>query len=206
MVVTAPIGYVLNTCFKPQNKIHFIYYFCCMRTTNKFTHFCSIFLLFSIYYALFSSFIAPHPFYVSVTEVKYTSKTKLLSVSCRVFANDLEDALKKTNNISIDILDKKNKAEVDKLINSYFKKRFIIYQKNKPLALQYVGFEQEEEGIWIYYKLDKCPPIKQAKVINSILYDFIPDQSNLIHFYVDENRKSNKLSNPAKEHSFIFYN
>lgn len=172
--------------------------------SNKYKKFLVIFVIFSMYHALFSSFVAPHPFYVSVSELRYNSKNKLLSVSCRVFANDMEEVLKKNTKQSFDLLDKKNQEKSNIFFENYFKKNFTVNINNKILNLTYVGFEQEEEAIWVYLKLENIAAFKKVTVDNTILYDYFSEQSNIIHFYYDNNRQSNKLSNPDSKHEFNF--
>ena len=38
---------------------------------------------------------APHPLYISVTEINHNSKDKILEVSCKIFTNDFETVLEK---------------------------------------------------------------------------------------------------------------
>ena len=58
----------------------------------------------------------PHPFYLSITEMKYNDKSKSLEISCKMFTGDLEDALKKTTNKSVDLIHPKNKPETEKIL------------------------------------------------------------------------------------------
>lgn len=172
--------------------------------SNKYKKYLVIFVIFSMYHCLFSSFMAPHAFYVSVSELKYNSKSKQLSISCRVFANDMEACLKKQSKQNIDLLSAKDKQKVDEFLQTYFKKNFVVSVTNKNLNLIYVGFEQEEEAIWVYFKCEKVSGFKQISIDNKILYDQLPEQNNIIHFYYDDNRKSNKLANPESKHVFSF--
>ena len=48
--------------------------------------------------------LVPHPFFVSVTEIEYLSKEKVLGVSCKVFNDDLETTLKTATVAQVDIL------------------------------------------------------------------------------------------------------
>lgn len=171
---------------------------------NKFKKFLLIFGIFSMCCLVFSSFRTPHPFYVSVSELKYNSKSKQLSISCRVFANDIEEVFNKENKQKFDLLAKQNQEKSNVFFENYFKKKFIVSVNNKVLNLIYVGFEQEEEAIWVYFKLENIAPFKKVTIDNTILYNVFSEQNNIIHFYYDNNRQSNKLTNPESKHEFNF--
>src|SRR5439155_6176302 len=80
--------------------------------------FCFFVLLFTL-----SSF---HPYYVSVTEIKYKEEEKTLEVSCRMFTDNLENTLRKLHKKQIDILHPKDKKEVGKLLSEYVTKHLQI--------------------------------------------------------------------------------
>ena len=53
-----------------------------------------------------------HPFYVSVTEVEYSSKTKEVGISVKVFPDDLEESLRKFNGNKYDVVQGDKKKSV----------------------------------------------------------------------------------------------
>jgi hypothetical protein len=46
-----------------------------------------------------------HPFFVSITEVEYSSKTKELGIATKFFPDDLEEALRKSTGKKFDIIE-----------------------------------------------------------------------------------------------------
>ena len=56
-----------------------------------------------------------HPFYVSVTEMNYNAKTKSIEISCKLFAEDLENVLKQNNKAAVDLANDKLQSQ-----NNYF--------------------------------------------------------------------------------------
>src|SRR5579871_131183 len=89
-----------------------------------------------------------HPLYVTVSEINHNAKDKTLEISCKIFTNDFEGAILKTFNKTVDLSSAKQKAENDKLIDAYIEKHFQIKVDGKPVALQFVGSEQESEATW----------------------------------------------------------
>ena len=79
----------------------------------------------------------PHPFYLSVTDIKYNEKNKSLEVATKMFTSDLEDALKKTFKKTVDILNPKDKKEVEKILFDYITKRLTINLNGKLKTLKF---------------------------------------------------------------------
>lgn len=145
-----------------------------------------------------------HPFYLSVTDLKYNEKEKALQGSVKIFVNDLEGALKKQEGRTIDLINPKDTVRTKKLLNDYLKKHlnFKINGKVQPYSM--LGFEQEQEAIWVYIEAAACPFPKKTEIENTILYDFISGQANIVHLEVKGERKSFKVDNPEKLVIFEF--
>ncbi len=148
----------------------------------------------------------PHPFYLSVTNMKYNDKSRSMEISCKMFTNDLEDALKKITNKSVDILNPKNKPEVENILFEYITKRLSVNLNGKIKTLKFIGYEKEDEVIWTYMEIEKCEKPKQLIIQNSLLYDFLKEQINLVQIEAGDFKKSSKVGNPEKELKFEITN
>lgn len=140
-----------------------------------------------------------HPFYVSVTEMQYNAKEQTLEVSCRVFADDLEKALEKMSHVPLDILQPRDKKQLAQLISQYIPQHLRLQVDGKAVHLAFVGYEIEEDAVWSYWQVNEIPTIRHLKVINDILYEQHPEQTNLLHVMVNGKRKSAKLDCPHSE-------
>jgi hypothetical protein len=161
-----------------------------------------LFLKNIIFISLFLIAGKPHPFFLSVTDIKYNDKNKSLEIACKMFTNDLEDALKRTTKKSIDLIHPKDKKETEKIIFDYINKRLSINLNGKFRTLKCIGFEKEEDVIWTYMEIEKCEKPKQLVIQNSLLYDFLKEQINLVSFESEGKKQSSKVSNPDKEIKF----
>jgi hypothetical protein len=139
---------------------------------------------------------AVHPIYVSVIEIEHNAGAKTLEVSCKLFTDDFEKALRATYKTPVDLINPTNRAAMDKLINEYVQKHVKITSDNKAVVLRYLGYEQVEEGIYSYYEASNVSRVKEIAVVNNLLYEYKPEQMGLIHITVNGNRKSTKLNNP----------
>jgi hypothetical protein len=152
----------------------------------------------------FTAWMAWHPFYVSVTEIRHNNGRQELEVSCRIFADDLEAALKKTYKRPLDIIHPANRQTADSLIAAYLDKHLFVTTDGKAIKLQYLGYKIEEEAAWCFLAAEKVPAFKRAHVKNDVLYSEHPNQINMIHVIVNEVRKSTKLDNPKAETDITF--
>jgi hypothetical protein len=145
-----------------------------------------------------------HPFYIGVIDIKHDVKQHTLNISVKLFTNDIEEALKKTTTKSIDLLNPKNKAEMEIELMNYFKKRLSILVNNKATSIDFIGFEREEDAIWAYLEVKKVAIPKNIIIDTKLLYDFLPQQSNIIHAEVNGAKKSSKVNNPDSKVEFNF--
>ena len=151
-----------------------------------------------------SFYTLKHPFYMSVVDIKQDATKQNLNVSVRLFTNDLEDALRKITAKPIDVLNPKNKAEADSLVFNYIKKRLTIQVNLKNQHLKFIGYEKEEESVWAYLEIQKCPKPKTMVVDTKLLYDYLPQQVNIVHAEINTVKKSTKVTNPDSRIEFSF--
>lgn len=145
-----------------------------------------------------------HPYYVTVTEIEHNAKAQTLEVSCKIFTDDFENTLKQATGEKIDLLNPARAEEMREYVNRYISKHLKLEADGKPVALEFLGYERDEEGIISYLEGRGVSSLKKLKVVNDLLYDFHPEQIGLIHVTVRDKRKSFKLDNPDRETVFEF--
>jgi hypothetical protein len=145
-----------------------------------------------------------HPFYVSVTEINHNRETKSLEITCKVFADDMEDILKKSYKTTVDLSAPGQQAQNNRLVSDYVTRHLDLAIDGKPAKLSFVGFEKDSESAYCYFEVPNVPTLKTLKVSNSILQDLNTEQINIMHVTVNGNRKSYKLDYPHKEAAFTF--
>ncbi len=147
---------------------------------------------------------AAHPFYVSLTEIHLKPEKNTAQMSIRVFADDLESALRKLTGFNGHIETAEDSALFMQQISAYFDKRVQIRVNGFHLNFTLLGYEHEENAIWVYFEspLDKNPV--EVDINMSILYDFLPGQSNLVHVLWQDQRKSFKLDFPERKYLVRF--
>jgi len=147
---------------------------------------------------------AKHPFYIAVTEINLNTSDKTLEVSCKMFADDLEQIIEKHNHTQLDISADKDKSKFDSYIPAYVKSHLNLSVDGKAIDLSYIGFEKEKESAYSYFQAENISSVKKIDISNSILHDFTSDQINIIHVIVNGKRQSTKLDYPNTAASFSF--
>jgi hypothetical protein len=145
-----------------------------------------------------------HPFYISVTEINHNTKDKTLEISCKLFADDFEEVLKKNYKSILDLTSDKDKSALDKFIPDYINKHLFLTVDGRPVKLSYVGFEKEKESAYCYFQVDNVASVKKLNLTNSILFDYNQNEINIVHVVVGGKRQSTKLENPASDANFGF--
>ena len=145
-----------------------------------------------------------HPIFVSVTEINHNAANKSLEISCKIFTDDLEQTLRQQNKIRVDLLNPASKQAMNVLVNNYIQKHLQLKVDDKAVVLEFVGFEQQEEGIISYFEVKNMATVKKLDITNTILYESRPQQMQIIHVMVNGERKSSHLDNPDEKASFLF--
>ena len=162
--------------------------------------FSALFLLFSVV----GGRAAAHPFFVGVTEIRMDTQKSTLSVSCRMFTDDLENALTRLYARPFDLLNADNDKTVHTLLNEYVQARLSIGIGGSLQKLGFVGMEREDDATWCYWESTNFTGLGSITVTDALLYDFLPDQVNVIHVYANDARQSTRLVNPEKTAAFRF--
>ena len=145
-----------------------------------------------------------HPYYISVSDIKYKTEEKILQVSCKTFTDNTETALKKIYAAPIDLLHPKNKAVAEKMLAHYIITHLKITVNGKLLVLDFIGYEKEEDAIWSYFEVKEVSIPTTIKIENTLLYESFPAQINMVHTEVSGKKQSAKVSNPEKEMEFTY--
>lgn len=154
--------------------------------------------------AVFFVFGFKHPYYMSVAELKYNESEHALQGTIKLFVNDFEAALSKINGKKVDLINDKDSLAINGMIKNYIHLHFVLNLNGKKQPYRYVGFEHEDESIWVFIEVLNCPKPQNVLINNSLLYDNLKEQMNLVHLEVGGEKKSLKVVNPETEMKFAF--
>ncbi|WP_304517557.1 DUF6702 family protein [Cecembia rubra] len=131
-----------------------------------------------------------HPFYISLTEIRYNPNGKSLEIAQKIFWDDLEVALGEIHKTKVDFLNPSDKKKLEEMVQAYLMEKNEIRVNGQPVKLKYLGFEIEEEAAWFYMEAEKVPLPKTVDVYNAVLLQHFEGQQNIVNFYLDRKPKS----------------
>ncbi|RXK48091.1 DUF6702 family protein [Aquirufa rosea] len=150
---------------------------------------CLIAFVFSLFIALESNAKElVHPFHTSVTECVYNEKEKTWEIAIRLFQDDLELGLSAFHSKKISF---EKTPNMDELLESYIRKHF-GFQVNKQLQTPYrwIGWEPNPDVIWVYLEIPTDQDLAGVFIMNDLLIEQFPDQTNLFHCARGSKKKS----------------
>jgi hypothetical protein len=119
-----------------------------------------------------------HKFYVSLTDMQYNETSGRLEVSSKYFIDDLELALDlgPDQHIIMPMDD-----QIIFRLNTYLKKHLLISCDEKVSPLELLGYEIEDDVVWVYLESEKIPNFSEINVTASQLTDLFEQQQNIVH-------------------------
>jgi hypothetical protein len=133
-----------------------------------------------------------HPIHASITTVEFNPKAHTLEIACKVFADDLEEAIKKTTGTQLYLGSSKEPRTATAVIEEYLRRHVqFTDEAKKPFARwKFVGRETEGDAVWCYLEVPNVQFVKQLTLSNTILLDLHDDQTNLVNVSVGAVRRS----------------
>lgn len=138
-----------------------------------------------------SSF-AVHKFYVSIYQINFNQDKKQVEITARIFYDDLNKALEKTNQVKTHIgLPQENVTDV-KLMQDYIKNHFSVKINGKSKPLLFLSHEIETNIVICYFKITGITKVQNIEVNSNALFEIDSEQQNIIQIKAN-NKKQNLL-------------
>jgi hypothetical protein len=129
-----------------------------------------------------------HPFFISLTEIRFNPESKRLEMSQKIFWDDLEVGLANHFKEKIDFLNPKDKEKLDQQISEYLIKHTQVSINGKLATFRVLGYEVEEDAAWFYLESSPVEMPKTFEITNTVLLEDRAGQQNIVHVY--QNSKS----------------
>jgi hypothetical protein len=140
-----------------------------------------------------------HPFFISLTEMRYNPQSKKMEIAQKIFWDDLEVALGSEFKEKVDFLKPKDKAKLESQIKTYLLKHNQVWVNGKSVTLTYLGYEVEEDAAWFYLESSVAEMPKSVEVQISILLKDFDGQQNIVHVYSQSKSPRSLLLGEGKE-------
>jgi len=153
-----------------------------MTRSFKFLFYISIFIVFSA--------LSFHRFYTAIFQINFVPQKKMIQITTRIFADDLNDALKNQYHKTTFLGTEKETPEDTVLLKKYLSENFKLTVNGKPQAMNYLSDEVEDNVIICYLNIKDVLKINSLAIENSILTEIHPEQQNIIQFNNNGTKKS----------------
>lgn len=157
--------------------------------------------VFSLLILLFS--FNPHPLHLTVAEAHWKKESKSIEVAVKLFYDDFENALKQTQQQVFYLCPDSANEHID-FIDIYFRKEFQLTINEKIADFELIGYECEDELVFVYLEYTNISKIKSVKIRNTLLFESFLDQTNLVHFHMNDLSKT-LLTQPKSLSTSIEY-
>ena len=161
-----------------------------MKRTFKFSFFILIFLLLTS--------AGYHSFYTAIYQINFVPKKKMIQITTRIFADDLNEALKKQYSKRTFIGSEKETPEDIVLMKKYLSEKFKLIVNGQLKSLEFLSQENENNVLICYLRIKDISKINSLKIENSILTEVYPEQQNIIQFNNAGEKKSLLLTSSTK--------
>ena len=146
-----------------------------------------LFLGFFIYLLGAVSF---HNFYVSTTSIRFVPDEKSLQITTQVFLDDFESVLQQNGHEKTKLIPEVSQEEIDILVEDYLRKNITFKAKEKTIDFEFLGKVYKNDVLIAYMELKMDSIQSSLSIKNTIFFDYLPDQKNIIHFKFASKRKS----------------
>ena len=154
----------------------------------------TIYISVIFFIVLFSSFEA-HKFYVSIYQINYAEKSKMLQITSRIFVDDLNAALQKKYNVKTNIGEPTETENDLILLKKYLSENLIIKVNSQVKTINFKSKEIESNVLICYLNIVSVSKIKSIEIQNTALLDLNNEQQNIMQINILGKKKSLLLTN-----------
>lgn len=133
-----------------------------------------------------------HKFYVSVTNVGYSEKDTAIQITTRIFIDDFEAVLKERYDIEAKLATDNEAQIASEYIEKYIRAKFKVEVDGAIQNYSFLGKKYDNDLVICYIEvLDiDLAKIQSISVQNEILTDLYDEQQNIVHFKINDKKKS----------------
>lgn len=146
--------------------------------------------LFLGFYIYLLGAVSFHNFYVSTTSIRFVPDEKSLQITTQVFLDDFESVLQQNGHEKTKLIPEVSQEEIDILVEDYLRKNITFKAQEKTIDFEFLGKVYKNDVLIAYMELKMDSIQSSLSIKNTIFFDYLPDQKNIIHFKFASKRKS----------------
>lgn len=138
--------------------------------------------------------ISLHPIHISVSEVRYDLASQKLQVAIKIFADDLELALKDFGYSELKIGASNESPLADEAIVKYLNQKFQVSLNGNIKQGDMLGRELSEDliAVWCYLEYN-VPPSGNLSIRNEVLIETYDDQKNIMDIKMNSSHRDSVI-------------
>ena len=131
-----------------------------------------------------------HNFYVSTTSIRFVLEENSIQITTQVFLDDFESVLRQQGNYKTKLIPEIPQKVIDSLVEDYFRENITFKAQGKKIDFDFLGKRYKSDVLVAYMELQMDTVVSPFVIKNTIFFDYLPDQKNIIHLKLDSRRKS----------------
>lgn len=137
------------------------------------------------------AFVNAHKFYISVTNVDYSSKDQAIQIITRIFVDDIDAVLEERYGIDSELNAAASPANVEYL-ERYLRTKLLVTINKKKTEYNIIGKKYDTDMVILYLEIPNVDlkTLTQITVENEVLTDLYDEQQNVVHFKIEGKKKS----------------
>ena len=137
-----------------------------------------------------------HPLRLSLCEIEYFSKTRIISINLKLFLTDVNEAiLFDPNNNELAFCQPNESTNANQMLLDYINRYFYVKvnEESIPLEIKNKRLSGEDENIalWINLEHSQVGELNSIEIKNAIFTDLFFDQNNIVYIHI--NNQSNSI-------------
>lgn len=138
------------------------------------------------------AFTVAHKFYISVTSIGYSGKDRALQITTRVFIDDFDRALLERYGIKGKLATDDESSQANEYIEKYLNTKFALAINDINVPYNFLGKLYDNDIMICYLEVPKIDisTVNTISVQNEVLMDVFEEQKNVVHFKIENQKKS----------------
>jgi phospholipid N-methyltransferase len=141
-------------------------------------------------FLLLTSAASLHKYYVSVSEVMFSKQDQAIQIITRIFIDDIEEILQLRYDEAIVVDEDDETSSTDFYLKKYFNKKLMISINGENKSLNFIGKEYEDDMVICYIEVENIKEVRSIQIVNTLLFDLVSEQQNMVHFDINDTKKS----------------
>ena len=150
-----------------------------------------------------------HDYHITHTTIYYNKKSNSFEITMKVSVEDLERSLETEEFNKLRIGSQRESKIVDKLIESYFNKNFLLFINNNQINYEWVGKEIDDNlhDLYLYFEIGNLPldsDIESLIIENTVFLENQENQINLARIEFEKKDYNITFTKDLRKKKLVF--